>query len=524
MEKKELFRSLSLSKMNIDKKKWGVLPLSCFYTQICISRLERRNIVASLKELFSPRDMSQGLPWKRIVEFSVPMLIGNIAQQLYNTVDSIVVGKYVGDNALAAVGSAGPIMNLLMVFFIGIATGAGIMVSQYFGAKDRDSLSITIGNCITLTILSSVFMMVVGPLIARPLLSLMNTPASIIDWCANYLTIFFLGCAGFIFYNMFSGILRGLGDSFSALAFLVLATALNIGLDIWFVAGLRMPGVSGVALATVLAQAISAVFCFAKLLKMRSVFDMKRQYLRLHGEYVGRIVKLGLPSGLTQAIFSLAMVVVQSLTNSFGELFIACNVIIMRIDGFAMMPNFTFGQAMTTYTGQNVGAGRIDRVHEGTRQGAFIAVGTSVVLVAIILLLGKYLMMAFTDTPELINMSVRMIRILAAGYVAMALTQVYSGVMRGAGDTVTPMWISLITTVVLRIPLAYGLAYLTRSAENPNGRPESLFISLLTCWVIGAFINFFFFKKGKWRRKAEEMFQAYPAASADSAEETKKAE
>ena len=481
--------------------------------------------MASLRELFSPRDMSEGLPWKRIVEFSVPMLIGNIAQQLYNTVDSIVVGRYVGDNALAAVGSAGPILNLLLVFFVGISTGAGIMVSQYFGARDRERLSMTIGNSITLTILSSLAMMVLGVLVARPLLTIMNTPESIIDWCVSYLTIFFVGGAGFVFYNMFSGILRGLGDSFSALAFLVLATVLNIGMDIWFVAGLKLPGVAGVALATVLAQAISAVFCFLKLMKMRDVFDLKRSGLRLHGEYVSRIVKLGLPSGLTQAIFSMAMVVVQSLANSFGELFIACNVIIMRIDGFAMMPNFTFGQAMTTFTGQNVGAGRIDRVRAGTRQGAILAVGTAVVLVSVVLLLGKYLMMAFTDTPELIAMSVRMIRILALGYIAMAVSQVYSGVMRGAGDTMTPMWISLITTVVLRIPLAYGLAYFTRSAENPNGNPTSIFISLLVCWIIGAIINVYFFSKGKWRRRAEEMFAAAPAdGAAEAAAETEPAD
>ena len=443
--------------------------------------------------------MSEGMPWKRIVEFSVPMLIGNIAQQLYNTVDSIVVGKYVGDNALAAVGSAGPILNLLLVFFVGISTGAGIMVSQYFGAKDREKLSRTIGNCITLTILSTIVVMVLGPLVAHPMLAIMNTPESII------------GGAGFVFYNMFSGILRGLGDSFSALGFLLLATALNIVLDIWFVAGLQL-GVVGVALATVIAQAISAVFCLLKLLKMREVFDLNRKVMHPHKEYIARIMKLGLPSGVTQAIFSLAMVVVQSLTNSFGEMFIACNVIIMRIDGFAMMPNFTFGQAMTTYTGQNVGAGRIDRVRQGTRQGAAIAVGTAVVLVSLILIFGRYLMMAFTDTPELIDMSVYMMRILAVGYIAMAVSQVYSGVMRGAGDTITPMWISLITTVILRIPLAYGLAYLTRSAEYANGRPESLFISLLACWVIGALITVFFYSRGKWRRKAEEAFAAAPAA------------
>ena len=166
--------------------------------------------MARAKELFAAKDLTEGPPWKRIVEFSIPMLIGNVAQQFYNTADSIIVGRYIGDNALAAVGSAGPILNLLLVLFVGIAVGAGIMVSQYFGAKDRENLSRTIGNCITLTAITSLIIMVVGPLVTRPLLELLNTPESIIDWCAGYLNILFLGSLGFSYFNILSGILRGL--------------------------------------------------------------------------------------------------------------------------------------------------------------------------------------------------------------------------------------------------------------------------------------------------------------------------
>ena len=176
-------------------------------------------VVKTLKAFFAPKDMTEGAPWKRIAEFMIPMLIGNVAQQLYNTADSIIVGRYIGDNALAAVGSAGPILNLLIVLFMGISMGAGIMVSQYFGAKDRENLSRAIGNSIVQTVIASVIIMVLGPLISRPLLILMNTPPSILDWCAGYLNIFFLGGAGFAFYNMLAGILRGLGDSLSALVF-----------------------------------------------------------------------------------------------------------------------------------------------------------------------------------------------------------------------------------------------------------------------------------------------------------------
>ncbi|MBR0360407.1 MAG: MATE family efflux transporter [Clostridia bacterium] len=445
--------------------------------------------------------MTSGAPWKSILIFTLPMIIGNVAQQLYNTVDSIVVGKYIGDNALAAVGSALPIVNMILVLFIGISAGASIMVSQYFGAKNREALSHTIGNCITVTAVACILLIaVVAPLI-RPVLVWLNTPESIIDGCADYLMISVIGVAGLAYYNILSGIIRGLGDSFSALIYLLIATVINIVLDIVFVAYVEM-GVGGVALATVIAQVISSVLCLIKLSRMREYFDFKFKYLRPVGRYVRTIIKLGLPSGATQAIFSSAMIVVQSLTNQFGEMFIAANVVIMRVDGFAMLPNFSFGTALTTYAGQNVGAGLYDRVTKGAKEGLLLAVGCSAAITGIILIFGKQLMGVFTDTKELVDMSYRLMLILATGYIAMAVTQSLSGIMRGAGDTVTPMIISLITTIAIRIPIAYGISYLTRTPELPVGRCECIQISLLTTWVIGAILTVIFYKAGKWKSKS----------------------
>lgn len=455
----------------------------------------------SLKKLFEPTDMTLGVPWQKILIFTIPMLLGNIAQQLYNTVDSIIVGKYVGDNALAAVGSAGPIVNLLLVLFIGISVGSSVIVSQYFGARQREELSKTIGACISLTFVASIIIMVIGALITRPLLEVLKTPDSIIDWCNSYLNVMFIGMAGIAYYNILSGVLRGLGDSISPLLYLIVATVLNIFLDLWFVAGLNL-GVFGVALATVIAQAVSAILCLLKLMRMRNVFDFKVKYLKMNRQYAFTIIRLGLPSGLTQAIFSMAMIVVQSLTNSFGEMFIAANVIVMRVDGFAMMPNFSFGTAMTTYAGQNIGAERLDRVKKGTVQGTAMAVITSVIITTLILIFGRNLMSIFTDTPELVDLSMRMMFILSIGYIAMAVSQSLSGVMRGAGDTMTPMWISLVTTVVTRIPLAYGISWITRTPELPNGRSECIFISLLISWIIGAVLMTIFYKRGKWMTKS----------------------
>ena len=454
-----------------------------------------------LKELFSAKDMTVGSPAKRILEFSIPMLLGNIAQQLYNTADSIIVGKFVGDNALAAVGSASPILNLLLALFVGISTGAGIVVSQSFGARDREGLTKAIGNCIALSVIATIVIMIVGPLISMPLLTLLGTPESIIDWCANYLNIYFLGIVGFFFYNMLSGVLRGLGDSISALGFLLIAAFLNVILDLLFV---QRMGVAGVALATVISQGISAIFCYMKLASMRDLFDLNLKTMKLNSATALRILRIGVPSGITQAIMATAGMVVLNLTNAMGETVIACNVIIMRVDGFAMMPNFTFGQAMSVYTGQNVGAGKFDRVTKGVKQGGLIAGTFSTCITVILLFCGKFLFALFTETPGLIDLATRMIRIMAVGYICISVTQVLGGVMRGAGDTVSPMWISIISTIIIRVPLAYFLAHLTRNEEFPHGQPIALFGSLVSSWILGMIISIVIFSIGKWKKKMLE--------------------
>ena len=456
-----------------------------------------------IKKLFGAQDMTVGRPLTNLAMFAVPLLIGNLAQTLYNTVDTIVVGKYVGVNALAAVGTAGPILNLLLLLFMGISTGASILVAQYFGAQRSEELSSAVGTCLTLTAIASVFIMIVGPLVTRPLMTLLNTPEEVYDMAVAYLTIICVGIIGGGYYNIVSGVLRGMGDSISPLIFLIVACVLNIFLDILFVTQFGMTA-DGVALATVIAQGISAVLCLWRLSHMGGSLKLTRASLVPNKLMTKETVRLGLPSGLTQAIFSMAAIVVQRLTNSFGPVVMACSVVVMRVDGFAMMPNFTFGMTMTTFVGQNVGAKRLDRVHEGVREGIRVGLIISVVLVAVILLFGRNLMELFTreDEKDVVELGVHMLRILALGYVAMAVTQSLSGVMRGAGDTMTPMWISIITTVIIRMPLAYGIAYFTRSEALPNGTPDSLYISLLISWIMGALITTVFYRRGKWKEKA----------------------
>lgn len=448
------------------------------------------NIIA---RLFSTKDMTVGSPWKKILAFSIPLLIGNVVQQTYNAVDAMVVGKYVGDNALAAVGTTMPLLNLLIVLFVGISSGVSIMVSQYFGAKKREELSVTIGNCISMTAIASLILVVLTPFVAEPLLRLLSVPDSILAWSTDYLKIWLYGSIGFAYFNILSGVLRGMGDSTTPLLYLIVSALLNVVLDLYFVIVLDA-GVAGVAIATVISQVVSAILSLLKLLRMKDVFELKPRYLQLHNDYFTRIVRLGLPTGATQAIFSMAMLVVQSLINGFGEFYIAASLVVMRVDGFIMMPNMSFGIAMTTYTGQNIGAKRMDRVLEGKKQGLRLAIGTSLILTLVIVVFGRSLMRLFSDTPELIQYGMRMLLLLVPGYIAMSVTQTLSGVMRGAGDTLTPMYVSIITAVVIRISLAYGLVYWTQ-------RPESIFISLVSSWVAGGIINEWVFRKGSWRSR-----------------------
>ncbi len=445
--------------------------------------------------------MTVGKPMEGLLRFSVPLLIGNFAQQLYNTADSVIVGRYIGDTALAAVGTAGPIMNLLFVLFMGISTGASILSAQYFGARDRERLSRTVGSTLFLMCVSAGLMMAAGYFLSPPLIALMNPPEEVGAGSVIYLQIIFLGILGTAAYNILSGILRGMGDSVAPLIYLVSACLMNIVLDLLFVARFAM-GIAGAALATILSQFLSGLLCLLRLVRMKDVIDLNRRTLTPDGVLVKKLSLLGMPAGLTQGIFSMSAMIVQGLTNSMGTVMIAANVAVMRVDGFAMMPNFTFGTAATTYVGQNIGARKQERLVPGVTALMKIALISALVLVTAILLFGRNLISLFTETDTVIALGARGLRWLAFGYLCFAVTQVLQGVMRGAGETVIPMWISILTTVVLRLPLAYGLAALTRSEAWPTGHPDAIFASLLISWVCGMVLTVILYLRGNWKRKA----------------------
>ena len=453
---------------------------------------------------FGAQDMTVGKPMKNLLLFSVPLLIGNFAQQVYSATDAVVIGQFdpSGARGLAAIGVSMPISFLMLVFMMAISTGASVMVSQYFGAKDRETLSKTIGMSILLILIASLVITVAGLFLTRPLLTLIGTPEDIYEMAASYLTIIFIGTVGSGFYNIISGILRGLGDALTPLVFLIICVALNIALDLIFVINFGW-GVAGVAWATIIAQAISGILCVIRLCTMPDVVSIKVKYLRPFKDLLLRLLRIGVPSGLTQAVFSIAMLFTQNLTNSMGSLVVATSTAVMRVDGFAMLPNFTFGMAISTFVGQNVGARRMDRVDEGTKDGLKLTFLISVALTILLLLFSRHLIALFTPEQLIRDLGVRAIRILAVGYIAMGISQVYYGVMRGAGDTMTPMWTSIITTCVFRIPIAYLWAYLSRSETWPNGSPDALFGSLLIAWTLGCALSYIFYRIGPWRKRAE---------------------
>ena len=444
-------------------------------------------------ERFSAINMTEGLPWKKLLLFTIPLLIGNVFQQLYSTVDAVFLGRFVGDNALAAIGSSIPIFFLILMLCMGVAMGAGVMASQYFGAKSREDLSYTIGTAITLTAIVSLAITIFVPFATRPLLVLLGTPTEILDDGTLYMNVLLWGIIGVAYFNMLSGILRGLGEAIAPLFYLIVACLLNIVLNFVFIVVLRL-GVFGAAIGTVIAQALTSILCFRKLLQMRDVFDMGWQYLLPKKKYVIQVLKLGVPTGASQAIFAIAMMITQPLVNSFGAMFIAVNVIVMRIDGFVMMPIFSFGNAMTVYAGQNVGANKMDRVDQGMKQCIRISVGTSLVLVTIMLLFGRYIAGAFTETQEVVDLTMRMLWILAIGYITFSAANVLWGLIRGAGDAISPLWAAVINSVVIRLPTAYLFVYLF-------GRPEALMYSLVTSWTFGLLFAIVIFRIGRWRSK-----------------------
>lgn len=434
--------------------------------------------------------MTEGVIWKELLLFSIPLLLGNLFQQLYNAVDSVVVGNYIGAQALAAVGSSAPVINLLISFFMGLAVGAGVIISRYFGACCKEELQIAIHTSLALTFTAGIAMTVIGVLISPYVLEWVGTPNDVMDSSVLYLRIYFLGILSVMVYNMGSGILRAVGDSKNPLYFLIVSSVTNILLDMLFVIVFHM-GIAGVGWATLIAQTISAILTMLLLMRTKEEYQVKLKHIRFNRHMLYEIVRLGLPSGLQNAIVSFSNVIVQSNINAFGSLAMAGCGSYTKIDGFAILPVMSYSMALTTFTGQNMGAKKYDRVKQGAKTGILMSVLTIVCISALLLILGPNVLAIFSSDPTVINYGLYMMHILAPGYIFLAISHAFNGIIRGAGITTVPMivmvtcWCGLrMAWILTSVPLFHDIGV--------------VFMGWPITWIASALWLFLYYRKGSW--------------------------
>lgn len=394
--------------------------------------------------------MTEGVIWKQLIAFSIPLLVGNLFQQLYNTVDSIVVGNFIGSEALAAVGSSNSLINLIIGMFIGIATGAGVIISQYYGARDSEKMGWAVHTSITLSIVGGIFLTVVGVILSPAILRWMDTPEEVLPNSVVYFRIFFCGSLFNLAYNMAAGVLRAVGDSKRPLYYLCAASLVNIVLDLVFVVNFHM-GIAGVAYATIIAQMISALLALRALMKTDDIYRLDLKKLKIDRRMMRRILNLGIPSGVQQSIISLSNVIVQANINSFGAAAMAGFGAYSKVDGFVMLPLQSFCLAATTFTGQNVGARKVDRIKKSIFQGMIISFIYTVVVSGIVYMEADTIIRIFSSDAQVIRYGNVVSHIMVPFYLMLAVHQILMGSLRGAGKSMVTMVISVGNMCILRM-------------------------------------------------------------------------
>ncbi len=417
------------------------------------------------------RDMTSGSIIRQIILFSLPLMLGNVFQMLYNTVDSIVVGNYVGKEALAAVGSTTMVVNMLVFFFNGFSVGAGVVIGQHFGARDLERLHTAVETTMAMTFVLCGAFTFIGVAAVKPMLRLMNTPADVFDGAVSYLTIYFLGITGLLIYNIGSGILRAVGDTTRPLMFLILTSLLNIALDLLFVLGFHM-GIEGVAYATILSQLVSAILTLRLLTKTQDIYKLTWKDLRIDGPVLRRIFAVGLPAAIQSVITAFSNVFVQSYVNHFGSGCMAGWSCYNKLDQFIMLPMQSTAMAATTFVSQNVGAKQFRRANRGTRDTILLSVGITAVIAVALVIFADAAVSLFSKDPSVIEFGVLFLRTNTFFLLCNCVNHTLAGALRGRGDSRGPMLIMVGCFVVLRqiylfvvtrfianTPLLVGLGY-----------------------------------------------------------------
>lgn len=438
--------------------------------------------------------ITEGVIWKQLLFFFFPILFGTFFQQLYNTTDAVIVGQFVGKEALAAVGGpAATLINLLIGFFTGLSSGATVILAQYYGAKKQEDVRNTVHTALALSIAGGALIMVLGILFAGVALRAMNTPDEILSMSVVYMRVYFLGVIPSLIYNMGSGILRAVGDSKRPLYFLILSCLVNIILDVFFVTILKM-GVVGVAVATALSQVISALMVIVALMRTEDSYRLSVNEIRFHPILLHNIIRIGLPAGIQSTMYSVSNLIIQSSINSFGTDTIAAWTAYGKVDGIFWMIMGAYGVSITTFAGQNFGAGKYDRIRKSVRICLGMAALTSILLSVIVLAGGRIFLRLFTDDPNVVSIGLGMMWVISPSYITYICIEILGGTTRGCGDAVPPMLMTCVGVCVLRV--IWNLVVVPM-------RPEvsTVAFSYPLTWATTSILFIIYYLRGNWLKR-----------------------
>lgn len=447
---------------------------------------EQENI--SCCEQTKKNQIIHGVIWKQLLIFFFPIVLGTFFQQIYNTADAIVVGRFVGTEALAAVGgSTSQIINLIVGFFVGLSSGATVVISQYYGAKEKEGLQNALHTAFAFSVVGSIVISVIGIVASPLLLRLMNTTPDVIEPSTAYLRIYFAGILFVFIYNVGSGILRAVGDSKRPLYYLIVCCIINIILDVVLVVGFEM-GVAGAAIATVFAQGVSAVLVTVALCRSTDIFRLTIKKIRVHKDALELLLKIGLPAGLQSVMYSFSNIIIQTSLNSFGTETMAAWTAYGKIDSFFWMVISAFGISITTFVGQNYGARKFGRMRKSVRICIAMAMGASVAISAVFLLFGKYVYQLFTTDASVIEIGMHMMVLMAPAYAVYVFIEVYSGALRGTGDVLVPMLMTCGGVCVLRVLWVWFVVPLKPVIDT-------IIYSYPISWTLTALLFIFYYRR-----------------------------
>ena len=434
--------------------------------------------------------MTEGSISKKIILFAIPLFFGNLFQQLYNTADSLIVGNFLGSNALAAVSSSGNLIFLMVGFINGIAMGAGVVIARYYGAKKKDSLQKSIHTTVALGLVSGLILMVAGMVLAPKILVLMGTPADVLPESIVYFRTYFAGSVGVVMYNIFVGILQSVGDGRHPLIYLIISSCINVVLDIFFIAGLGM-GVGSAALATVISQFSSAIFCMVHLMRVKAEYRLELRQVRFDKRMLQQIIRNGVPSGFQNSVIAIANVFVQSNINAFGKMAMAGCGSYSKVEGFAFLPVTCFTMALTTFVSQNLGAKQYERAKKGARFGILCSISIAELIGVIIYTAAPVLIAAFNRDPDVVHYGVMQSRTIALFYFLLAFSHCIAAVLRGSGNAAVPMIVMFCVWCLFRV------SYIAVTVRIiPDIRV--IFWAYPLTWSISSAIFLFLFLRGKW--------------------------